>query len=74
MMLSPTQARVLSLQEAAHFAPAQVVALSEELAAAKQQIDWFKRQLFGQKSERRIPEGPSGQMSLGELIDEPPAQ
>ena len=74
MMLSPTQARVLSLQEAAQFAPAQVVALSEELAAAKQQIDWFKRQLFGQKSERRIPEGPSGQMSLGEVIDQAPAQ
>ena len=74
MMHSPTQARVLSLQEAAQFAPAQVVALSEELAAAQHQIEWFKRQLFGQKSERRIAEAPSAQMSLGEVIDQGHAQ
>jgi transposase len=74
MMISPTQARVLSLQEAAQFAPAQVVALSEELAAAQQQIEWFKRQLFGQKSERRLSEAPSAQMSLGEVIDQGHAQ
>lgn len=43
--------------------------LSQEVEALKPQVDWFRRQLFGQKSERRIVEGGSGPMSLGELID-----
>ena len=64
-MSSPSTARVLSLEEAATFAPEQVVDLSRDLAAARQQIDWFKRQLFGQKSERRPQPVASGQMSLG---------
>ncbi len=33
------------------------LSLSRELAAAKHQLDWFKRQVFGQKSERRIIDG-----------------
>ncbi len=49
-----TITRALSLDEAAALRPQQVVDLSRELAAAKHQLDWFKRQLFGQKSERRI--------------------
>ena len=60
--------RVLSLDEAATFRPQQIVDLSRELAAAKHQIDWFKRQIFGQKSERRIMAGGDGQLSLGEAI------
>ena len=69
-MNSPTEARVLSLDEAAAYRPQQVVELSRELAAAKHQLDWFKRQIFGQKSERRLIESASasGQMSLGEMI------
>ncbi len=63
-----TGSRILSLEEAAAFRPQQVVDLSRELAAAKHQIDWFKRQVFGQKSERRIIDSASGQMSLGEAI------
>jgi transposase len=65
------------LEEAAGFAPEQVVGLSRELAAAqhqvdvfKHQLDWFKRQLFGHKSERRIIEIPGAQLNLGELIDQ----
>jgi Transposase C of IS166 homeodomain len=68
--------RVLSLEEAAEFAPEQVVGLSQELAAAQQQVDvfkhqleWYKRQLFGHKSERRIIESGRAQLKLGELID-----
>lgn len=61
--------RVLSLDEAATLHPQQIVDLSCELAAARQQLDWFKRQLFGQKSERRLVADASGQMSLGEVID-----
>lgn len=68
-MNSTTARRVLSIDEAATLGPQQVVELSRELAAAKHQIDWFKRQLFGQKSERRMVEGGDGQMSLGEAIN-----
>jgi transposase len=67
-MNSTTAARVLSLDEAAAYCPSQVVELSRELAAAKHQIDWFKRQVFGQKSERRLIDSASGQMSLGEIL------
>ena len=67
-MNSATGSRVLSLEEAAAYRPHQVVDLSRELAAAKHQIAWFKRQIFGQKSERRIIDGADGQMSLGEVI------
>ena len=68
-MNSATGSRVLSLDEAAAYRPHQVVDLSRELAAAKHQIAWFKRQIFGQKSERRIIDDTDGQMSLGEAID-----
>jgi transposase len=69
------------LEEAAGFAPEQVVGLSRELAAAqhqvdlfKHQLDWFKRQLFGQKSERCIIGSAGAQLNLGELIDQGQAQ
>ena len=67
-MNSATGFRVLSLEEAAAYRPHQVVDLSRELAAARHQLDWFKRQVFGPKSERRIIESGSGQMSLGEML------
>lgn len=67
-MNSAIGSRVLSLDEAAAYRPHQVVDLSRELVAAKHQIAWFKRQIFGQKSERRIIDNASGQMSLGEAI------
>ena len=67
-MNSTTPARVLRLDEAAAYRPQQVVELSRELAAAKHQLDWFKRQVFGTKSERRIIDPASGQMSLGEML------
>ncbi len=74
-MHSPTTVGVLSAEEAATFAPEQVVNLSRQLAAAqhqlelfRQQLDWFKRQLFGQKSERRVLDADSVQLNLGEII------
>lgn len=33
----------------------------------KQQLDWFKRQLFGAKSERHVPLDESLQLTLGEM-------
>jgi hypothetical protein len=32
-----------------------------ELATFKQQLDWFKRQLFGEKSEKRLDIDPAVQ-------------
>ena len=76
-MNSAIPARLLSLDEAGAFSPQQIVDLarsqfnlSQEVEALKHQLDWFRRQLFAQKSERRIVEGGSGQMSLGEVIDQ----
>ena len=66
---------VSSLEEAAGLTPQHVLDLCNgwrrEITALKQQLDWFKRQLFGQKSERRIETGPNGQMSFGELLTQP---
>lgn len=72
-MSSTSANRVPSLNEAAHLSPRQVVdlvgSLSLEVDRLKHQLDWFKRQVFGQKSERRIIDGAEGQMSLGEAIN-----
>jgi len=71
-MTSATVKRVPSLDEAGTFSPQQVVdlvrALTQEVDALKHQLDWFKRQVFGQKSERRLIAGGDGQMSLGEVL------
>jgi len=75
-MSSATSTSLLSLDEAARLAPQQIVelarshvALRAEVDTLKQQLDWFKRQLFGQKSERRIVDDSSAQMNLGEALD-----
>ena len=44
-----------------------------ELAALKHEIDWFRRQIFGQKSERFAPESDLSQMHLGETFPAPAA-
>lgn len=50
---------VPSLDEAVAFSPQQIVELvrsqvmlRQEVQTLKHQLDWFKRQIFGQKSER----------------------
>ncbi|WP_369572746.1 IS66 family transposase [Acidithiobacillus sp. IBUN Pt1247-S3] len=40
--------------------------IQTKLQALQQQLDWFRRQLFGQKSERRVPPPPVEQLSLGQ--------
>src|SRR6185437_17092401 len=40
---------------------------SQQIAALTQQLDWFRRQLFGQKSERFAPEPDPKQLALGEI-------
>ncbi len=46
-------------------------ALQAEVSSLKQQLDWFKRQLFGRKSEKRIIENPD-QLDLGALLGNTP--
>ena len=35
-----------------------IAALSDEVVVLKQQLDWFKRQLFGRKSEQQLIDNP----------------
>ena len=37
----------------------QIAAMSDEIAPLKHQLDWFKRQLFGRKSEKVLPVNPA---------------
>ncbi len=47
--------------------------LGSELASVKQQLDWLKRQLFGEKSEKRLDIDPAVQGNLlAQLGVEPP--
>lgn len=72
MSSSPAK-RTLSLDEAAALSAQQMVdlvgALAQEVEALKHQLEWFKRQIFGQKSERRLVGGGDAQLSLGEAIE-----
>src|ERR1700739_1671254 len=40
-----------------------------EIVQLRRQVAWFQRQLFGQKSERRVPEPEGMQGTLGESFD-----
>ena len=46
---------------------AQLEALRQENQALQQQLNWLKRQIFGQKSEKRLEVSPD-QMDLGEAL------
>jgi transposase len=51
-----------------------LVEKDQEIAALNQQLSWFKRQLFGQKSEKRDSEDNPYQHTIVELLkDLPPA-
>ena len=51
-----------------------VESLKQENASLKHQWDWFKQQLFGEKSEKRLIDNPN-QLALGEFLkDIGPAQ
>ncbi|MBC7501388.1 MAG: IS66 family transposase, partial [Herminiimonas sp.] len=40
-----------------------------EIVHLRRQVAWFQRQIFGQKSERRVPEPDGVQGTLGELFE-----
>ena len=48
-----------------------VRAQAAQIQALSAQLEWFKRQLFGKKSERYAPEPDAQQMHLGELMAPP---
>ena len=56
--------------------PGQVARLLQgqatQIDELKRQVEWFKRQLFGRKSERFAPEPDPQQMHLGQLVGELP--
>ena len=54
-------------------APAELIELvvkqEHEIVNLRRQVAWFQRQIFGQKSERRVPEADGVQGTLGEAFD-----
>ncbi len=44
---------------------------AETIAALQHQLDWFRRQIFGKKSERFAPEPDPAQLHLGEVLPVP---
>lgn len=64
---SPLDVAALTMQVAA--LTQRQDALVRENAALRQQVAWFQRQIFGQKSERRIVESSGAQGTLGEPFD-----
>jgi len=69
-----TEVSAMSAAELATLAhsQAQMIAVQDEkIAALEHQIEWFCRQIFGQKSERFAPEPDPSQMHLGETFPVP---
>ncbi|MEW8057387.1 MAG: IS66 family transposase [Candidatus Thiodiazotropha sp.] len=44
--------------------------LKQQIQTLQQQLDWFKRQLFGRKSEKRLAQS-ADQLDIGLLFDQP---
>lgn len=64
-----------TLPEVTSMSAAELAALvrsqAETIATLQHQLDWFRRQIFGQKSERFAPEPDPMQMHLGEVLPVP---
>lgn len=73
MQSAPTD-RSLSASELAPMSHGELASLvrsqAETIAALKHQLDWFRRQIFGSKSERRLHVEDARQISLGEVVDQ----
>jgi len=61
-----TEVAALGAERVAQMLHGQAVMIEE----LKRQIEWFKRQLFGRKSERFAPEPDPQQMHLGQVLGE----
>lgn len=64
--VSPTQIT----PENIHFVVAENADLKQQNQSLQQQVDWFKRQLFGSKSEKRLGI-PAEQMDIADLLAMP---
>jgi transposase len=65
-------------EQAATLGPPEIVALlvrqralEDQNVALQRQVDWFKRQLFGRKSEQRLREPDPDQLSLAGMLTTP---
>jgi hypothetical protein len=58
-------------EQAATLCPVEIAALVVENADLKRQVEWCKRPLFGQKSERRLREPDPQQLSFSGLLTSP---
>ena len=71
-----TQFAPYSEQKIKALAPAELIELvskqEHEIVNLRRQVAWFQRQIFGQKSERRLPELEGVQGTLGEPFDAVP--
>lgn len=76
-MLEAPLKRPLNAAEVAALSPVQVADLlrfqATTIDTLQHQLDWFKRQLFGAKSERFVPEVNPQQLHLGEALPIPDA-
>ena len=50
----------------------EIVKQEHEIVNLRRQVAWFQRQIFGQKSARRLPEADGVQGTLGEAFDAVP--
>jgi len=68
--------RLSSADELAALSTAQMIELvhkqAQTIESLQHQLDWFKRQLFGSKSERVIPLPNAQQLHLGEFVSSLP--
>ena len=67
-------------EQAATLSPPEILALlvherelQEQNAALKRQVEWFQRQLFGRKSEKRLREPEPAQLTLAGMLTTPVA-
>jgi len=65
---SPDQATAMTTSEVADLLRSHAK-LENEVVALRRQVAWFQRQIFGEKSERRIPESNALQGTLGEAFN-----
>ena len=77
-MQTASHPRTVSASEVAALSPEKIAKLvndqSIENAQLRHQLEWFKRQIFGQKSERRLAVSTESQSSLGEEFAAKPEQ
>jgi transposase len=71
-----TESPSMSVAELAALARSQartIAVKDEKIAALEHQLEWFRRQIFGQKSERFAPDPDPNQLHLGETFPMPAA-